>query len=540
MTRIKRTLRPARLIFLKARFGADRHDSAMVQLASCPSPALLAFDADLIRKYDGFGPRYTSYPTADRFTEAFGPDQLIDALRGRSPLRPLSLYVHVPFCSTICYYCACNKVVTKDHGRSAEYIRHLAKEVALLSARVDRRAPARQLHLGGGTPTFLSGEEMTQLVRVLDEHFTFDRDAQRSIEIDPRGVTPAKVAALAEFGFNRMSLGVQDFDADVQHAVNRIQSQADTLAVMGAARANGFRSLNVDLIYGLPRQTVPGFAVTLDKVIEAAPDRIALYSYAHVPHLFKPQRRINEAELPSPADKLAILELAIDKLARAGYVYIGMDHFAKPDDELALAQRVRRLHRNFQGYSTDADCDLLSFGISAIGKIGATYSQNVRTLDDYYARLDAGNLPCFRGRKLTADDLCRREVIQSLMCHFTVDFAAIEAAYGIAFEQAFAAELEALRPLAAGRSRRDRARSRRCDGTRATARSHRGDDVRSLPARGSRAGALLASHLTPRGQPLPPVCVSGPSPMGDGARLTMRVNNARYSTPASTPTSGSA
>ena len=359
------------------------------------------------------------------------------------------MYVHIPFCSTICYYCACNKVVTKDHGRSAEYIRYLAKEVELLSALVDRQAPVRQLHLGGGTPTFLSGEEMTQLVRVLDEHFTFDRDAQRSIEIDPRSVTLETVASLAEFGFNRMSLGVQDFDSDVQRAVNRIQSEADTLAVMGAARANGFRSLNVDLIYGLPRQTVPGFAVTLDKVIEAAPDRIALYSYAHVPHLFKPQRRINEAELPSPADKLAILELAIDKLAGAGYVYIGMDHFAKPDDELALAQREGRLHRNFQGYSTDADCDLLSFGISAIGKIGATYSQNVRTLDDYYARLDAGSLPCFRGRHLTPDDLCRRDVIQSLMCHFTIDFAAIEAAYGIAFRQAFAAELDALRPLAA-------------------------------------------------------------------------------------------
>ena len=246
-----------------------------------------------------------------------------------------------------------------------------------------------------------------------------------------------------------MSLGVQDFDPDVQQAVNRIQSEADTLAVMSAARSNGFRSLNVDLIYGLPRQTPRGFAVTLDKVIEAAPDRIALYSYAHVPHLFKPQRRINESELPSPADKLAILELAIDKLAGAGYVYIGMDHFAKPDDELALAQREGRLHRNFQGYSTDADCDLLSFGVSAIGKMGSTYSQNLRTLDDYYARLDAGSLPCFRGRQLTADDLCRREVIQSLMCHFTVDFSAIEAAYGIAFEQAFAAELDALRPLAA-------------------------------------------------------------------------------------------
>ncbi|HVN34317.1 MAG TPA: oxygen-independent coproporphyrinogen III oxidase, partial [Casimicrobiaceae bacterium] len=412
------------------------------------SQAPLSFDSGLIRKYDGFGPRYTSYPTADRFTEAFGPEELIDALRERSPLQPLSLYVHVPFCNTICYYCACNKVVTKDHGRSAKYIRYLAKEVALLAALVNPRAPVTQLHLGGGTPTFLSGEEMAQLVRLLEEHFSFAADCQRSIEVDPRSVTVETVADLAGFGFNRMSLGVQDFDPEVQRAVNRLQSESDTLAVMRAARANGFHSLNVDLIYGLPRQTVAGFGVTLDRIIAAAPDRIALYSYAHVPHLFKPQRRISEPDLPSPADKLAILELAIDKLVGSGYVYIGMDHFAKPDDELAAAQREGRLHRNFQGYSTDADCDLLAFGVSAIGKTGATYSQNVRTLDDYYTRLDAGVLPCFRGRRLGADDLCRREVIQSLMCHFTVDYAAIEAVHGVRFDRAFAAELAALRPLA--------------------------------------------------------------------------------------------
>jgi oxygen-independent coproporphyrinogen-3 oxidase len=438
------------LISLKASLDAYRHHPIMLQSAILPSrsQAPLSFDPDLIRKYDGFGPRYTSYPSADRFTEAFGPDQLMDALRERSPLQPLSLYVHVPFCNTICYYCACNKVVTKDHGRSAKYIRYLAQEVAVLSALVDRRAPVKQLHLGGGTPTFLSSEEMAELIRVLEDHFTFDVGCQRSIEIDPRTVNPERVADLAAFGFNRMSLGVQDFDADVQRAVNRLQSESDTLAVMHAARANGFQSLNVDLIYGLPRQTVPGFAVTLDKIVAAAPDRIALYSYAHVPHLFKPQRRITESDLPSPSDKLAILQLAIDKLVGSGYVYIGMDHFAKPDDELALAQREGRLHRNFQGYSTDADCDLLAFGVSAIGKVGATYSQNVRTLDDYYARLDAGALPCFRGRRLTADDLARREVIQSLMCHFAVEFAAIEAAHGIAFEQSFAPELAALRPLA--------------------------------------------------------------------------------------------
>jgi len=420
----------------------------MLQSTLLRPQAPLSFDSDLIRKYDGFGPRYTSYPTADRFTESFGPDQLIAALRDRSMWQPLSLYVHIPFCNTICYYCACNKVVTKDHGRSAKYMRYLAKEVAILSGLVDAGTPVKQLHLGGGTPTFLSGEEMAQLVRVLEDHFAFDATCQRSIEIDPRTVTPEAVAALADFGFNRMSLGVQDFDPEVQQAVNRLQSESATLDVMRAARTNGFQSLNVDLIYGLPRQTVPRFAVTLDKIIEAAPDRIALYSYAHVPHLFKPQRRINESDLPSPGDKLAILELAIDKLVGSGYVYIGMDHFARPDDELALAQRVGRLHRNFQGYSTDADCDLLAFGVSAIGKVGATYSQNLRTLDEYYSRLDAGGLPCFRGRQLTADDLTRRDVIQSLMCHFTVEFAAIESAHGVRFGEAFATELAALRPLA--------------------------------------------------------------------------------------------
>jgi oxygen-independent coproporphyrinogen-3 oxidase len=438
----------AGLISLKASPADGRHHRTMLQHASIGPHAPLSFDVDLIRKYDGFGPRYTSYPTADRFTESFGPQQQIDALRDRSRWRPLSLYVHIPFCNTICYYCACNKVVTKDHGRSAKYIRYLAKEVALLSALAEPGATVKQLHLGGGTPTFLSGEEMAQLVRVLEDRFAFDADCQRSIEIDPRTVTPESVAALAASGFNRMSLGVQDFDPDVQRAVNRLQSEPATLAVMRAARLNGFDSINVDLIYGLPRQTVSGFAVTLDKIVAAAPDRIALYSYAHLPQLFKPQRRISESDLPRPADKLAILELAIDKLIEAGYVYIGMDHFARPDDELALAQRAGRLHRNFQGYSTDADCDLLAFGVAAIGKVGATYSQNVRTLDDYYSRLDAGGLPCFRGRQLTADDLVRRDVIQSLMCHFTVEFAEIESAHGIAFREAFATELAALRTLA--------------------------------------------------------------------------------------------
>jgi oxygen-independent coproporphyrinogen III oxidase len=376
--------------------------------------------------------------------------ELVDALVARdaaSAPPPLSLYVHVPFCDTICFYCACNKITTRDHGRSAKYISYVAKEVGILSGLIDTGAPVTQLHWGGGTPTFLSAAEMKQLSRVLRENFAFASDAECSIEIDPRKVDAETVPLLAELGFNRMSLGVQDFDPDVQQAVNRIQSEEETRIVLDAGRANGFRSINVDLIYGLPRQRLVGFAATLRKVLDAAPDRIALYSYAHVPHLFKPQRRISEAELPSPDTKLAILELAIAMLTGAGYVYIGMDHFARPDDELAIAQREGKLHRNFQGYSTRADSDLLAFGISSIGKVGATYGQNVRTLDKYYDRLDANTLPCFRGWRLSADDLVRRDVIQALMCQFTLSFAYVERTHSIAFRDYFATELEALQPL---------------------------------------------------------------------------------------------
>ena len=414
--------------------------------------ARLSFDPELLRKYDGLGPRYTSYPTADRFTEAFTSRHLVSALLGRfaeKAPQPLSLYVHLPFCDTICYYCACNKVVTRNHKRSAKYIDYVGKEVGMVSAMVSTASPVRQLHWGGGTPTFLSAEEMALLMRMLRDNFAFSDNAECSIEIDPRKVMPATIALLAELGFNRMSLGVQDFDAEVQQAVNRVQSEAETLAALAAARENGFRSLNVDLIYGLPRQTLAGFAVTLDKVIDAAPDRIALYSYAHVPHLFKPQRQIRDAELPSSEQKLAILALAIDKLTADGYVYIGMDHFARRDDELTLAQRAGKLQRNFQGYSTHADCDLLAFGVSAIGKVGQTYSQNVRTLDDYYDWLDADALPCLRGWRLSADDSLRRDVIQSLMCQFTVDFGAIESAHDISFGDYFGPELQALEALAA-------------------------------------------------------------------------------------------
>jgi oxygen-independent coproporphyrinogen III oxidase len=409
-----------------------------------------AFDSQLIRKYDGFGPRYTSYPTADRFHEGFGSEAYVAALKARNevrPVPPLSLYVHLPFCDTICYYCACNKVVTRNRAHAAPYVEAVTQEIAGVAALVQGDPPVSQLHWGGGTPTFLAHDEMSTLMRALRTQFRFAPDTEVSIEVDPRRVDTSTIAFLGELGFNRMSVGIQDFDPGVQQAVNRVQSEAGTRAVIDAARANGFVSVNADLIYGLPRQSVKGFAATLEKVVAAAPDRIALYSYAHVPHLFKTQRQIVIAELPSADVKLDILALAIDRLTRAGYVYIGMDHFALPGDELAVAQREGKLHRNFQGYSTRPDCDLLGFGISAIGKVGPTYAQNVRTLDDYYARMASGMLPTLRGIELTFDDLVRRDVIQRVMCDFALDFSAIEAAHGIDFSGYFAVELEALDAL---------------------------------------------------------------------------------------------
>ena len=412
----------------------------------------LVLDQALVRKYDGFGPRYTSYPTADRFHAGVGAEQYVNALQTRNHERaqqPLSLYVHLPFCNTICYYCACNKVITKDHGRSGKYIRYLGREIDIVRGLIEGGPRVEQLHWGGGTPTFLARDEMSTLMRMLRGGFAFSPQAEVSIEVDPRKVGADTVAFLAELGFNRISVGIQDFDPLVQAAVNRIQTEAETIDVIDAARAHGFVSVNADLIYGLPRQTVAGFSATLDKVIAASPDRIALYSYAHVPHLFKPQRRIDVDLMPAPEVKLAILALAIEKFGAAGYVYIGMDHFAKPTDELALAQASHRLHRNFQGYTTKPDCDLLAFGISAIGKAGTTYIANVKTLDEYYALLDAGALPVVRGALLDADDILRRSVIQKLMCDFELDFAAMGAEFGIGFREYFAPDLAALAPLAA-------------------------------------------------------------------------------------------
>ena len=413
----------------------------------------LVFDPQIIRRFDVNGPRYTSYPTADRFVEAFDSDAAKLWLGKRTIGgigRPLSLYFHIPFCNTICYYCACNKIITKDHGRSAKYLKYLGKELALQSESLEGRDGEHeviQLHWGGGTPTFLSHDEMRQLMGETRKHFKLLDGGEYSIEVDPRKVDTATVALLGELGFNRMSVGVQDFDERVQVAVNRVQSEEETATVINAARANGFKSVSIDLIYGLPHQTVMGFNRTLERVLAMDPERLSIYNYAHLPSLFKPQRRIAEPDLPSADTKLQILALAIRKLTEAGYVFIGMDHFAKPGDELAVAQRQGRLHRNFQGYSTYADCDMLSFGISSIGKVGPTYSQNVKTLDEYYDRLDARMLPVFRGIELNADDILRRSIIQALMCHFELSLESIESAHLIDFHRYFAAELDDLKEM---------------------------------------------------------------------------------------------
>ena len=411
----------------------------------------LVIDPVLIREYDVSGPRYTSYPTADRFVEAFGNADLEQWLAGRNIggfVQPLSVYVHLPFCDTLCYYCGCNKHVTKDHSRSAKYIKYLEKELALLAPLLNGSRAICQLHWGGGTPTFLSHPEMAALMAALERTFTREARTECSIEIDPRRTVPGTMKFLASLGFNRVSIGVQDFDPAVQKAVNRIQSDDLTRRVIEEAREAGFRSVNLDLIHGLPKQSLDSFNRTLDKVLLLDPDRIALYSYAHLPALFKPQRRIADADLPSPESKLQIMTLAIGRLTRAGYLYIGMDHFARATDELAQAQTMGQLKRSFQGYSTYPG-DLIGVGVSSIGQVGPTYYQNIKDLEPYYAALDGGRLPVMRGIQLTPDDLVRRAVIQALTCHFRLSIESIELAYLVDFRKYFAAEMADLRKLQA-------------------------------------------------------------------------------------------
>ena len=408
----------------------------------------LDFRPELIRRFDVSGPRYTSYPTADRFGPSYDARAHEQALRQRKP-GALSLYVHIPFCETLCYYCGCNKIPTRNHSLSAPYLDKVEQEMRLVAGMLPQRGAVTQLHWGGGTPTFLDDSETQRLMDFTREHFELQPGGEFSIEIDPRKVGARRVEHLARLGFNRMSVGVQDFDPAVQQAVNRIQSFEETREVIDAARANAFASVSVDLIYGLPRQNAFNFAATLEKVLDLRPQRIALYSYAHLPARFTPQRRISEAELPTPEAKLVLLGLAIRRLAHAGYVYIGMDHFALPDDELARAQAGGKLHRNFQGYSTQADLDLLAFGVSGISKLGRHYAQNLKTLDAYGAALADGQLPIERGITLDDDDLLRRQAIQRLMCDFVLDLPGLAAEHGVDDAQAyFDADLRRLQPLA--------------------------------------------------------------------------------------------
>jgi oxygen-independent coproporphyrinogen III oxidase len=412
-------------------------------------PPSLYFNRALVEKYDRPGPRYTSYPTAPQFHQAFAVDDYHAAAQasnqGAEP-KSLSLYIHIPFCQSLCYYCACNKIITKKTHRAVEYLSYLKREIAMQAALFDRSRKLRQLHLGGGTPTYLTREQLAELMDCLHQAFNLDDSDEHefSIEVDPRTISTEQIEHLRQLGFNRLSFGVQDFDAQVQAAVNRVQSEEQIYALVAAARQAKFKSVSVDLIYGLPLQTVASFDVTLGKIIALRPDRIAAYSYAHLPELVRAQRLIRRGDMPPPERKMELLELTIERLTAAGYVYIGMDHFALPDDELALARANGTLQRNFQGYSTFAECDLIGLGVSSIGKVGDSYSQSVKELSQYYARLDQGLLPVHRGYRLNADDVLRGEVISALMCHGRIDFASIEARHHIRFKEYFAEALAKL------------------------------------------------------------------------------------------------
>ncbi|GAB2505537.1 oxygen-independent coproporphyrinogen III oxidase [Pseudoxanthomonas sangjuensis] len=417
------------------------------------SPSAL-FDPELLRRYDVPGPRYTSYPTAPQFSPDFGEGDLREmaALSNGDPIpRPLSLYLHIPFCTSPCFYCGCNRIITRDKSRSEPYLTRLYREAALVASLFDRDRDVEQVHFGGGTPNFLTTAQIAEALDVLRRHFSFARGDRLdcSIELDPRFVTPDEIGELAAAGLNRASLGVQDFDPEVQRAVNRVQGVEQTMAVIDACRRHGMKSVNVDLIYGLPKQSLEGFSRTLDTVLRARPDRLAVYGYAHLPSLFRGQRQIDAADLPAPELKLGLLQRAIEKLGEAGYVYVGMDHFALPDDELARAQRSGDLHRNFMGYTTHAESDLIGLGVSAISHIGPSFSQNPRDIEGWEQAIDQGRLPVWRGMRLDEDDLIRADVIQSLMCHGQLEFDAIGRRHVIDFADYFRDALARMAPLRA-------------------------------------------------------------------------------------------
>ena len=438
---------PLKLTRIKAGHRDAPYPASMATFTALPN-------RDLLERYSAPGPRYTSYPTAPQFVGGFDETRLCEAITGSNgdPIpRRLSLYVHVPFCFSPCFYCGCNRIITRDQTRSELYLSRLYREVALVAGRFDRDREVIQVHFGGGTPNFLSPAQLEECIGTLRRHFYFSDDQSRdiSIELDPRFIRPTDITELGRIGFNRASFGVQDFDPVVQVAVNRIQSVEETQAAVDACRASGFRSVNIDLIYGLPKQTLAGFGRTLDEVLAMRPDRIAVYSYAHLPEMFRAQRQIEEAELPTPQDKLALLSLAITRLTNAGYLYIGMDHFALPDDELSIAQARGGLHRNFMGYTTHADSDLIGLGVSAISHIGTTFSQNPRDLPSWEIALDEGRLPVFRGLTLSDDDQLRADLIQALMCQAEIPIEPLERRYQIDFQSYFATSLEKLATLEA-------------------------------------------------------------------------------------------
>lgn len=408
----------------------------------------LTWDPLMIQRYNRAGPRYTSYPTAVEFTPATSDACERSALAADSD-KPLSLYFHIPFCRHVCYYCGCNKIVTKHRDRAEAYLAELYREIDLKAALVDRSRPVEQLHLGGGTPTYLSDDQLRQLMTYVRQRFSLqdNESSDFSIEIDPRELGPDTLKTLRDLGFNRVSFGVQDLNERVQIAVNRVQPEEMIEAVMRDARALGFRSINIDLIYGLPHQTRSTFAETLERIIDMRPDRLSIFNYAHLPERFMPQRRINSEDLPDAPEKLAIFGTAITRLDQAGYQYIGMDHFALPDDELAIAQQKGKLHRNFQGYTTHGNCDLIGFGVSSISQIGSSFFQNQTDLGNWGEQLNKGLLPTMRQVSSTTDDLIRKTVIMSLLCHLTVKFDDLNTLFAIDSRSYLSRSTEQLRDM---------------------------------------------------------------------------------------------
>jgi oxygen-independent coproporphyrinogen-3 oxidase len=411
----------------------------------------LQVDLDLVRKYNVAGPRYTSYPPATKFTDAVTWGDLAAKIEenNRTP-RDLSIYFHIPFCETLCWFCGCTTVITPNHDKGRDYIDYLGREVARLVPLLNKQRKAVQLHFGGGSPTFLRPDEIRRLGEIIHRHFTFAPDIEASVEVDPRRLTREHVVALKEIGFNRASMGVQDFNPKVQEAVHRIQPREMTQQAMDWMRELGFGSINLDLIYGLPHQTPESFNETLDTVLEMNPDRLAVFSYAHVPWIKPAQKILENKVLPTPESKLEVLKLVIERLTAGGrYVYIGMDHFAKPTDELAAAQREKKLQRNFQGYSTRAGSDIYAFGMSGVSQTSNVYWQNEKELPKYQEAVDAGRVPLHKAYFVTDEDRIRREAIMRVMCDLSLDFAAMSARLGIDFAQHFAVELATLAPFEA-------------------------------------------------------------------------------------------